>query len=331
MELSIFNNLQLNGAELKWVNEWIAFEFSVQDFTVEVFGDNNCVKIKHVIYQGQTHTDPNYLAQWQTLADNVYNTIKSNGKVKETIYNNLRLNGIELKWFNQEFSFDFSIQDFIVRAFSNDGSAKIEYVIHQGKTYNDPTYLANWQMLVNHVFDTIKPVIDNYNGSRNKSIKKSLPESKSELSPLITMIVVVFAIAVVGLWWVAFGSSGMANQSPGINNTQNIDNTDYNDAVEIGWYSIAGDGHIPHISMSLWVVSNIVTTQLQELNFSDSAIENAINQIALRINFYDQAKWHATWYWGNGEITDPHHLRTRLVEIGYTQSEIEYAISYVTE
>jgi len=272
------------------------------------------------------------------------------------LFNNLQLNGAELKSVQKELTFEFSVQDFLVRAVEDNGVAKAVYVMHQGQTYTDPAYLANWQTWTDHVFNAIKPVIeagdkpvvpvspvasvvvpvkplinfDDDDQSNNKSTKKSQPEPKSKLPLIIIIIIAVLAIIVAGVWWVVRDHEELI-PTPAYYN-----GLDFEPSPSIEEDPLAGE--ISEYNNALAFVQRLIEFNpqsqaniIEELmisGFSDEVIEWTLKQIEFEVNWYDQAVRMAQSFMESWTFT-PEELYENIVASGFSKSQAEHAISMI--
>lgn len=273
------------------------------------------------------------------------------------LFNNLQLNGAELKSVQKELTFEFSVQDFLVRAVEDNGVAKAVYVMHQGQTYTDPDYLANWQTWTDHVFNTIKPVIeagdkpvvpvspvepvkplinfDDDDQSNNKSTKKSQPEPKSKLPLIIIMIIAVLAIIVAGIWLVVRREAdepenndpgfGLEFNSPDLPIILSGDDTGAGENSEYDSGALALARSL--IEFNPQSEANIIE-ELMISGFSDEVIEWALNQIELEVDWYEQAVRMAQSFMESWTFT-PEELYENIVASGFSGSQAEHAISMI--
>jgi len=384
MDMNLFNNLNLNGAKLNWVYQWISFEFCVEDFSVLVGEENGAAKIIHVIHQGQTYTDPIYLANWQAMTNKFFNIIKAVATTKEKPLSDIQLDGAELKWVGQGFSFEYSLQDFIVNAFKYDNTVKLEHVTYQGQTYSDSAYLANWQTLTEYIVNTIMPITQ---VQKSSPISPSLPPmpviehlfpqmsvnepgydnvfkklgGKSQLGlnnnlQQIAIAASVILVLAVAAWWLLLRDNGevMATPAPpnyyynygtyepNHNNEINeqciidVPQTEYGIALEIALdfiltegfnrCEVGENGYLLIFGMSLVQLQMLLNEHLAEFEFSDDAVSYVFNELEDRVNFHNQAKWLARWLYETEEERNVEGVRERLTNYWFTHSQIEYAI-----
>ena len=77
MDLSLFQNLQLNGARLTFVQAApLIIRFAVQGYEVTVIEFNDLPVAQSVVFNGVPYTDPNYLNGWKSWVELVYAAVK---------------------------------------------------------------------------------------------------------------------------------------------------------------------------------------------------------------------------------------------------------------
>ena len=283
------------------------------------------------------------------------------------LFNNLQLNGAELKSVQKELSFEFSVQDFVIRAVEDNGAAKVVHVMHQGQTYTDPAYLTNWQTWTDHVFNTIKPVIeaqekpaapvlpsapvaepvqpvkpliefeddDEEDDEPRKKSKKKQPAPKSKLPLIIIIVVTVLAIVAAGVWWFVLRDTeeampepdlGLEIDMPALPPMEDFPVDDPWDA-EVSEYDSALEtarNFVGNVPMSR---ANIIE-QLVWGGFSDESIEWAMEQLEWEMDWYGQALWQANEFMNSWDWTEE-ELRDNLVASGFTESQVEHAMSHM--
>ena len=282
------------------------------------------------------------------------------------LFNNLQLNGAELKSVQKELIFEFSVQDFLVRAVEENGVAKVVHVMHQGQTYTDPAYLANWQTWTDHVFNTIKPVIEagdkpvapvlpvepvkaliNFDDEededekpKKKSAKKSQPEPKSKLPIIIIAVVAVLAVLAIiaaGIWWFGIREADEPeNNDPGFGlefNSPDLpiilpgDDTGAGENFEYDSGALALARSL--IEFNPQSEANIIEELVRSVSgFSDEEIEWALNQIELEVDWYEQAVLMAQSLMESWEST-PVELYENLIASGFTESQANHAVNVI--
>ena len=77
MDLNLFQNIHLNGAELTFVHaNPLMIKFMVQGYEVTIIEFNGIAVAQSVVFGATQYTDPNYLVGWKSWIELVYNAIK---------------------------------------------------------------------------------------------------------------------------------------------------------------------------------------------------------------------------------------------------------------
>lgn len=280
------------------------------------------------------------------------------------LFNNLPLNGAELKSVQKELAFEFGVQDFTIRAVEDNGTAKVIHVMHQGQIYNDPSYLVNWQVWTDHVFNTIKPVIDageqpilpaaplmqpaepvrplisdkreaNDEPVKKTKKKKPEPEPKSKLPLIIIIVVLVLAVAGAGVWWFVIRDAEETPtpepeyglQQPDLPPIEDIPIIDDAWASDVSEYDSALDLARSFIGIVPQSQANIIE-QLMWSGFSDEVIEWTLNQIEFEVDWYQQAAWAAQSFMETWNHTEE-ELHAHIIASGFDESQADYALSTI--